>query len=471
MDSTIPTLKEADVELKRQLGLMTGILIVVADMIGTGIFMTTGNILGMTASAPVVLTLWALGGLVAITGSLCYAELATMWPDVGGEYVYLKRIFGPLPAFLTGWVSLIVGFSAPVATSSLLLVQYLNRFMHIAIDPSSGATSALDGVWVQKSIAAGIVLFFGALHIVGVKRGGYFQNFLTVLKLLIVSSIIVFGLLAIDWSAGHRLTASYLAAGDGEIPGAPVIGLALLIIMFAYSGWNGATYIAGEMKNPERNMPRALLLGTIITTVLYLLINVVFLMSAEGPELMGKDEVGAVATQAIFGPGVSGIFMIGIAIILLSAISVQTMVGPRVYFAMAKDGLIFHSLSRVHPRFETPHLAILIQVILSIFYVFSGSAMTLVIYMGFALNVFPVLTVIGQMYMRRRAPELSRPYRTPLYPVVPLVYVLLTTAMMIAALMNWTTTSLVAIGVLVLGIPVFYIWRRFSVEKPAGMGE
>ncbi len=449
-------------ELKRQLGLMTGILIVVADMIGTGIFMTTGNILGMTGSAPVVLALWALGGLVAISGTLCYAELAAMWPDVGGEYVYLKRIFGPLPAFLTGWVSLIVGFSAPVATSSLLLVQYLNRFMHIAIDPSGGATGALDGVWAQKSIAAGIVVFFGAIHIIGVKRGGYFQNFLTVLKLLIISSIIVFGLFALDWSAGHRLSASYPAA---ESAGAPVIGLALLIIMFAYSGWNGASYIAGEMRDPEKTMPRALLLGTIITTGLYLLINVVFLMSADGPELMGKDEVGAVATQAIFGPGVSGLFTIGIAVILLSAISVQTMVGPRVYFAMAKDGLIFNSLSRVHPRFETPHLSILIQMILSVFYVFSGSAMTLVIYMGFALNVFPVLTVIGLMYMRRRAPELARPYKTPLYPVVPLVYVLLTTAMMIAALMNWTMTSLVAIGVLALGIPVFYVWKRFLGDK------
>lgn len=448
-------------ELKRQLGLITGILIVVADMIGTGIFMTTGNILGMTGSAPLVLVLWALGGLVAITGTLCYAELATMWPDVGGEYVYLKRIFGPLPAFLTGWVSLIVGFSAPVATSSLLLVQYLNRFLHIAVDPSAGG-SALDGVWVQKSIAAGIVVFFGAVHIIGVKRGGYFQNFLTVIKLLIVSSIIVFGLIAIDWSAGYRLSASYPGA---ESAGAPVIGLALLIIMFAYSGWNGATYIAGEMKNPEKTMPRALLLGTIITTLLYLLINLVFLMSADGPELMGKDEVGAIASRAIFGPGVSGLFTIGIAVILLSAVSVQTMVGPRVYFAMARDGLIFRSLSRVHGRFETPHLAILVQMALSLFYVFSGSAMTLVVYMGFALNVFPVLTVIGMMHMRRKAPDLARPYRTPLFPAVPLVYVMLTTAMMTAALMNWTMTSLVAVGVLALGIPVFYVWKRFSGDN------
>ncbi len=447
-------------DLKRQLGLYTGILIIVADMIGTGIFMTTGNILGMTGDARIVLLLWGLGGLLAMTGSLCYAELSTTWPDVGGEYVYLKKIFGLLPAFLTGWVSLVVGFSAPVAASSLLLIQYINSFVQTAAGTGSAAAVMLSDLWVQKGIAASLVVFFGVLHIIGVRKGGYFQNFLTVLKILLIVSLIGFGFAMVDWNNAGRLVERYGASGSG--PGLPVTGLALLIIMFAYSGWNGASYIAGEVKNPEKNLPRILLFGTLLTTIFYLLLNMVFILAAPGEAIIGKDEIGAIAATSLFGPNISIFFTLGIAVVLLSAVSVQMMVGPRVYYAMARDGMIFKSLSKVSSRFETPALAICIQIAFAVFYIFTGSAMTLVIYMGFALNVFPVLTVIGLMVMRRRAPDLRRPYRVPFYPVVPLFYVALSLGMMVAALMNWTTTSLFAIGVLAFGVPVFYIWRRFS---------
>ncbi|HNU92430.1 MAG TPA: amino acid permease [Spirochaetota bacterium] len=444
-------------ELKRQLGLFTGILIIVADMIGTGVFMTTGNLLGMTGDALLVLMLWGIGGIVALTGSLCYAELSATWPDVGGEYVYLKRIFGLLPAFLTGWVSLVVGFSAPVAASSLLLVQYVNSFFHI----TAGGEGLLSALWVQKGAASALVLFFGLLHILGVRRGGYFQNFLTLLKILLVVSLIGFGLTMADWGHAGRLVQRYGGSVEAA-PGLPVTGLALLIVMFAYSGWNGASYIAGEVKNPERNLPRILLYGTVLTTVFYLLLNMVFLMAAPGEAIAGKDEIGAIAAAALFGPRVSGFFTLGIAVVLLSAVSVQMMVGPRVYYAMARDGLIFRSLSKIHPRFETPALAICIQMAFAVLYIFTGSAMTLVIYMGFALNVFPVLTVVGLMILRRREPGLRRPYRVPLYPLVPLVYIGLSIAMMIAALLNWTSSSLFAIGVLALGVPVFYVWKKIA---------
>ena len=450
-------------ELKRQLGLATGILVVVADMIGVGIFMTTGNILGMTHNALTVLVLWLIGGVVAITGALSYAELATMWPDVGGEYVYLKKMFGFLPAFLTGWISLVVGFSAPVATGSLLLVQYVNKLLH-NVSGSASAVTFFDGVWTQKVIAALIILFFGIVHMIGVKRASNLQNFLTILKILIVVSLIGFGMMMIDFENFGRLTAQYPIINGGSL-GIPSVGLALLIVMFAYSGWNCASYIAGEIKNPERNLPRALLFGTLITMSLYLLLNVVFLLSAPGEAIMGKDEIGAIAARFLFGANVSNIFTLSIAIILLSSISVQMMVGPRVYYAMAKDRMIFNSISKLHPRFETPWRAILIQMCLSIFYVFTGSAMTLVIYMGFALNIFPVMAVMGMMYFRYKEPGLARPYRVPLYPVVPLVYITLSIGMMMAALMNWTITSLFAIGVVIAGIPVFYLWQWVVKKK------
>ncbi|MBM4311434.1 MAG: amino acid permease [Deltaproteobacteria bacterium] len=449
--------------LKRQIGLATAVLVIVADMIGTGIFMTTGNVLGMTGSAPVVMALWIVGGCIAVAGALCYAELATTWPDVGGEYVYLKKTFGFLPAFLTGWVSLVVGFAAPVATGSLLLVQYVNRFLHAA-SVVPGQTMLLDDVWLQKTAAVMIIVFFGCLHIVGVKKGSYVQNVLTVIKIVIVTALIGLGLYAADFGNIGRLTATYSVPESG-VSGFAVMGLALLVVMFAYSGWNGACYIAGEVRNPERNLPRAMLWGTLLTMCLYLLLNFVFLLAAPGQELMGRDEVAAIAAGFLFTPAVSNFLTLGIAVILLSAVSVQLMIGPRVCYAMAQDRMLFQWLAALHPRYGTPWLAIIFQMVLAIIYVLLGSAMTLVIYMGFALSVFPVMAVIGMMYMRFKQPGLPRPYRVPLYPYVPLLYIGLSVTMMAAALMTWTSTSLFSIGVLLAGIPVYFLWRFFVKQR------
>ncbi|HEO64904.1 MAG TPA: amino acid permease, partial [Spirochaetes bacterium] len=197
-------------ELKRELGLFTGILVVVASMIGTGIFVTTGNVLQMTQNAQTILILWAVGGLVAITGALCYAELATIWPDVGGEYVYLKKTFGLLPSFLTGWISLVVAFSASVATSSLTLIYYLNEFFK-TIDPSGASYRFLSDGWTQKLSAAGVIFFLGLIHITGVRSGSRIQNVLTIFKFVIISSLILFGFYLADWSMADRLLANYTA--------------------------------------------------------------------------------------------------------------------------------------------------------------------------------------------------------------------------------------------------------------------
>lgn len=441
-------------ELKRQLGLFTAVLIIIADVIGTGIFMTTGSILGMTGSAPVVLALWGIGGLVAISGSLCYAELASIWPEDGGEYVYLKNIFGFLPSFLTGWISLIVGFSASAAITVMTLVWYLNDFFQSGI---------LAGVWTQKILAASILFIFGIVHIIGVRRGGLIQNALTVLKLLIVFSLIALGFYMADWSNADRLVQTYPRTEGGN---AVEYGFALMIIMFAYSGWNGLSYIAGEIKNPRRNLPRALFLGSLSVAVIYIALNVIFLMSTPGTELMGVKAVGAVAAKNLFGGSVAPWFTLSISLILLSSASVQMMVGPRVYYAMARDRMIFRSLERVNERFGTPYLAILIQMFLAIFYVFIGreSIESLLGYMGFSLGIFPLLSVIGLVIMRYRGKAPREGFRTPLFPLVPAVFILLTLGMMITSLITWTKTSLFALGVVAVGIPVFYVWQ-WMVKK------
>ncbi len=449
-------------ELKRQLGLATATLIIIADVIGTGIFVTTGSVLGMTGNAFIVLLLWGAGGLVAITGALCYAELATMWPDDGGEYIYLKKTYGMLPSFLTGWISLVVGFTASVAIASLTLVWYLSEFCQVAF---------LADPWNQKFLAAGLILLFGIIHIIGVKQGSFLQNGLTVLKLVIVFSFIVFGFSFADWSQSDRLFAVYGKEGGKTITD---YGLVLLIIMFAYSGWNGASYIAGEIKKPEKNLPRAMFLGTLTITVLYILLNIVYIISTPGKDLVGKQAVGAIASANLFGTAGASLITLGIALILLSAVSVQMMIGPRVYYAMAKDRMIFHSLERVNQKFMTPDLAIIIQTCIAVSYVFIGknNIEALLVYMGFSLNIFPLMAVIGLMIMRKREPDMERPFRVPLYPVVPLVYIVLTFSMMVAALVNWTGTSLFACGIVGVGILVYFVWRiilkarGIDVESP-----
>ncbi len=456
-------------ELKRQLGLRTSILVVIASMIGTGIFITTGTTLFMTKSAPLVFILWLIGGVIALTGSLCYAELATMWPHVGGEYIYLKKAYGLLPSFLSGWISLAVGFSASVAVSSITLIQYLDSFLQ-SVSTQLGQTSyILSGPLAQKFFASLVLLVFGVIHIHGVKSGSRIQNILTILKLLVVISFIIFGLSQADWTRTDRLSATFHDGSDTSIGGMlPVTGLALLVIMFSYSGWNGATYIAGEIKNAEKNLPKALFFGTLFTMLLYLGLNVVFIISSPGLEIMGKDTIGSTAAANLFGHKLSNLFTLGISFIMLSSISVQMMIGPRVYYAMARDNMIFSALSRVSPKFHTPTVSILIQMALAIFYVLVGNAPLLMEYMGFSLSLFPILTVIGLVYMRYRHPDITRPFRVPFFPFLPAVFILLSTGMMIAGFMAWTETSRFALLAMASGVPVFFIWRWYYKKFKPG---
>lgn len=452
-------------ELKRQIGIVTAIMIIIADVIGTGILTTTGEVLGITGSAPAVLILFAVGGVIALTGSLCYAEMATMWPEDGGEYVYLRKMFGPLPSFLTGWISLIIGFSLAAAMSAIQAVNYLNRFAPEGVIP---------GEWLPKLAAAGIVVFFSLIHIIGVQKGSIVQNILTVLKLIVVFLFIACGFYFIDWSQSARLAATY------PLPSSPPLlnyAVALITIMYAYSGWNGTVYIAGEIRNPERNLPRALFTATLLVGIIYLLMNVVFIMSGPGEAIISeaKYTIGDFAAKRLFGEWISPIFNICFVVLLLSSVSVQMMIGPRVSFAMAKERAIFRVLSRVHPSFGTPDLAIAVQMIVAVCYVFLGfdAILKMLIYMGFALSVFPLMSVIGMMYLRFKRPDLPRPFKVPFFPVVPLVYIILTAGLLAATFVKTTFyyspydryASLFAIGAIVIGACIYAGWKRLAHSR------
>jgi basic amino acid/polyamine antiporter, APA family len=440
------------VELKRQIGLITAIMIIIADVIGTGIFMTTGEVLEMTGNALSVLVLFGVGGIIALTGSLCYAELATMWPEDGGEYIYLRKIYGQLPSFLTGWISLIIGFSLAAAMSSITAVNYINKLSPDGI---------ITGIWLPKLAAAGIIVFFSILHAVGVQKGSLVQNILTIVKLMVVFCFIAMGFYMADWTQGARLAADYGVTGGSS----PLKwGASLTIIMYAYSGWNGTAYIAGEIRNPEKNLPRALFLGALLVTVLYLAMNVVYLVSSPGEAIFkdGMYTIGALASKNLFGEGIAPVFDLCIVIILLSSVSVQMMIGPRVSYAMAKDRAIFSSLARVNQKYQTPDMAIIVQTAIAVFYVFIGfdAILKMLIYMGFALSIFPLLTVIGMVYTRIRKPDIVRPFRVPLFPVIPLIYISLTISIMATTLIEKTVPSMFAIGAVAVGIVIFFIRKK-----------
>jgi len=467
-------------ELKRNIGLFTAVCVVVGNMIGTGIFGTTGYALADMGQAGLVLLLWLVGGMTAIAGALSYAELASIWPEAGGEYVYLKNTFGKLPAFMTGWVSLTVGFSAAVAVCALVFTEYLADFM---ASIAGGPLAALfaDAVF-QKILAAGVIVFFTCTHILGVRRGTLLQNFLTIIKALIVAALIVGGLLAAGAAHTERLGAGFDAQAatllgglawmlhpTAPLPALPQIALTLLIVMFAYSGWNASAYIAGEIKEPAKNLPRALFWSALGITVVYFLFNIVYLLAVPTEELAGQGAVGAVAARGLFGEDAARFFSLGIAVILLSAISSQIFIGPRVSYAMARDRMLFRSLGLLHERYETPHRAILLQAAVSVTYIFLGSAEMLMQYMGFALSVFPLIAVAGLIVLRIRRPDLERPWKVPLFPLFPAIYIALTLIMMIASLMAWTATSLFALMILAASIPVYFAWRYF-VTKPERNG-
>jgi len=449
MNTITITIKEHNVELKRNIGLVTAMMIIIADVIGTGIFMTTGEVLAMTGSALSVLVLFGLGGLIALTGSLCYAEMATMWPEDGGEYVYLKKIYGQLPSFLSGWISLIIGFSLAAAMSSITAVNYINKLFPGGV---------ITGDFMPKITAGGIIILFSIIHLIGVQRGSAVQNILTILKLLVVFIFIIMGFYFADWTLSSRMTATYTVEDGGSVF---KWGSALIIIMYAYSGWNGTTYIAGEIRKPETNLPRALFFGALLITIIYMAMNIVYLMSSTGQEIMaeGKYTIGALAAKNLFGPSIGPIFDTCIVIILLSSVSVQMMIGPRVTYAMAKDRTIFGMLDRVSPRFRTPDLAIIVQMSIAVFYVFIGfdAILKMLIYMGFALSIFPLMTVIGMVYLRIKKPGLVRPFKVPLFPIIPAIYILLMMGVIVTTLIEKTVPSLFAIGVVAAGIVIYII--------------
>ena len=441
--------------LKRQLGLWTAMFVVMASMIGSGIFGNTGIIQAAVQNSYVVLFLWILGGMIALSGALCYAELSTLMPHAGGEYVYLKNIFGLLPSFLTGWVSFIVAFSAPAASAGLLAGDYIHKAL-LVIDPKSEITLFFADIFGKKIFGSFLILFFTIVHIVEVKKGGYLQNLLTILKVSFILLFLFFGFFVIYQNPHYDF--------NQNLKNVPVewsgIGLGLLFVMFAYSGWNGASYLAEEIQEPEKNLPRALIGGTVFVMILYFLLNLLYYWSTPAQQLEGQEAIAAITASNLFGSNITTLFNIGFFIILLSTISATIMIGPRVYYAMARDNLFFKAAGHLHPKFNTPVMSFVIQGILAIIYIWSGTYEQIQTYMGFALSIFPVMSVLGLIYLRKKHPQIKSPYQTPFYPLFPLIFIVFSVITMIVSYIGRPLECTIAILAVLSGIPFYVFWIK-----------
>ncbi len=441
--------------LERRLGPVSTTAIVVANMIGAGIFTTSGIMADNLPGAGWVMFCWFFGGLIALSGALVYSELATRMPEAGGEYVYLKKLYHPALGFLTGWTSLIVGFSAAIAASALSFSEYF----FAGLGDQIPALSPFQLVLVKKSIAILLILIFTAIHFMGLRMGSRIQNLLTGLKIIIVSGLAFAGV-----AVGGGSLSNISMKSEG-LSGGMALGTAMVLVMFSYSGWNGSSYIAGEVKRPRKTLPLSLISGTFIVIVLYLLINLFIFQTVPFSQLKGEIAVVGIASVRAFGDWTGDTLSLLVAVALLSSLSAFIMIGPRVYYAMAKDRLFFSFASKVHDRYKVPGRSILVQGAIAVFMVIIGTIEQLYVYLGFALWIFPWLAVAGIFIARKKKIGEESASKTWGYPAVPLFFLASSLFLMVVAFTNRPLESSAAILTILAGIPCYMFWTRSIKQR------
>lgn len=451
--------------LLRQLGVVSATALVVSNMVGTGIFTSTGYLAGQLGSPSIVLLSWAVGAICALAGALCYSELGVNLPSSGGEYVYLTRAYGPTWGFMTGWVSFFAGFSAPIAAAALAFSDYLGYFWP-ALSQANPMFTMGQGDWVVKVGGAQItscllVGFFTALNCFGVKRVARVQNTLTSIKVLVIVAFIFLGFVAGKGSWEHF---SMVAQRTTTTPLPSQFAISLFFIYTAYSGWNAATYVAEEINQPSRTLPISLALGTGIVALLYIGLNVIFIYGLPLQDMIGVVRIGSVTAVRLFGPDVAGAFSALMALGLMSTVSAMVTIGPRVSYAMATNGAFFSAAARVHPRWHTPVVAILAQCACTMLMT-TVPFQELLFYIGFTLNIPAVMSVASLFLFRRQAGWRRLPAVDFLWPLIPAVFMVVGVWITIFGMRLQPTVSFAAILTVATGALLYRIRLYFSREK------
>jgi len=445
--------------LERKLGLFPLTNIVIANMVGAGIFTTSGLLMKDLHHPVVMLGLWVVGGLIALCGALSYGELGAAFPHAGGEYAFLSRLYHPILGFLSGWVSFFVGFSAPIAASAIGFSEYLTRAFPGLLHPGviGGASEAAV---MKKLYAILIIAVFTFLHTRGLETGARVQNALTGLKILLIVGLVAAGFAVGKGSLGHLVAAAPFRFDFG---GLKTLGLSLMWIMFAYSGWNASAYVGSEVKNPSRNLPRSLLIGTGVVMLLYIALNLFYVYAIPPAQMEGVISVGGLAAGNLFGKSAETVLSVLISFALFSSLSAYLILGPRVYYSMARDGIFFKSIAYVDPKCCVPTRSIVLQGAIASVMVLFGTFEQLLTYMGFSLGIFPLLAVLGVFKLRRTG---RSAVKLPGYPAASAVYILIGATILVLAFLERPVESLVAVATALAGIPVYFFFKR-SARKGA----
>jgi APA family basic amino acid/polyamine antiporter len=427
-----------------KIGFYTAISLVIANMIGTGVFTSLGFQLLDIHSVFSILILWLLGGVISLCGALVYAELGVTFSKSGGEYVYLSKLIHPFVGFLSGWVSSTVGFAAPVALASVALGTYV----HVMFPQINITVCALS-----------VVAIITLIHATNLKSGSGFQKILTLLKIVFIILFIIAGFF---YAPAHSISILPQANSKDEI-GSQSFWVSLIYVSYAYSGWNAASYLAGDMKDVKKDLPKALIIGTLIVTVIYVLLNYVFLYTTPASELTGVLEIGHVSATHIFGAFFGKFMSLAIAFLLVSSISAMIMAGPRIIKSMGEDVPMLHFLAITNKN-NVPYLAVLLQSAITVILILTSQFESVLTFVGFSLSIFTFLTVLSIFILRFKKIE-NLSYKTWGYPITPILFLSLNGFTIYFVFINKTEESMWGLLNVVIGASIYFIGKQFSKNK------
>ncbi len=433
----------------------TVIAVVIANMVGTGVFTSLGFQLLDLRSGFALLALWAVGGLAALCGAMTYAELGAALPRSGGEYNFLSRIYHPAVGFVSGWVSATIGFAAPTALAAITFAAY--------------GTSALVGEpdpWLRKAVACGLVILLTVVHAGARSGSGGLQSVFTVLK---VAVIVVFCVAALAAAPALQPLTFMPVSGDGRLLFSGAFAVSLIYVSYAYTGWNAATYLSSELEDPQRTLPWILMVGTFTVMLMYIALNFTFLSVAPMGDIAGKVEVGFIAAEAAFGEAGGRFTGVVLALLLVSTVSAMTMAGPRVLQVIGEDFRGLSLLARTN-RDGIPYVAIYLQSVLTLTFILTSTFESILVFAGFTLALNSFVTVLGVFVLRAREPGLPRPFRTFAYPLPPLIYLALTGWTLGFVLVNRPREGLFGLALIGSGLLAYFlsVWLSARASRKSG---
>jgi APA family basic amino acid/polyamine antiporter len=464
--TTSPETTVRHTSLLRGLSLTDSVLLMVGGIIGSGIFLTAGPIAASVRTPLLFLGVWLVGGLISLLACFAFAEMGAMYPEAGGQYVYLREAFGEFPAFLYGWMVFAVIQSGSIAALAVGFSDYLGAFFPVL---AAHAGIARIGVWTLTRgdvVAVCAIVLLTAVNVVGLKRGSALINIATWAKFLAIGAFVLLGL-----AIGHGHWSNYAVsiAGDQPFTFSQIVsgfGVALISVFWAFDGWVYVTWVAGEIKNPQRVLPRAMVLGLLLVAVIYLVINAVYLYALPITQIAKEETIAQAAAISLFSSS-AGHWLSGmIALSCFGALSCMVLSGGRVPFAMARDRAFFHSMGRLHPRYRTPATSLVALSALGIVFALSGTFDQLYTYVMFMQVVSYAATVVGLFVLRRTRPDVPRPYRCTGYPYLPALYVAFAGVWALNSVFTRPRETLIGIGIALLGVPFYYFWRRQLKRRP-----